>query len=49
MPIVELCLEFEMSVKSMRSRLRKCLRRLEDLLPSRFREARAASGSANSV
>lgn len=36
-PIRALCVEFEMSVKSMRARLRKCLKRLEELLPMRFR------------
>lgn len=36
-PIRALCMEFEMSVKSMRARLRKCLKRLEELLPMKFR------------
>lgn len=36
-PVRALCIEFEMSVKSMRARLRKCLKRLEESLPMKFR------------
>ncbi|MCB1126833.1 MAG: RNA polymerase sigma factor [Verrucomicrobiae bacterium] len=49
-PIRALCIEFEMSVKSMRARLRKCLKRLEELLPMRFRvytPARVPSNAEN--
>jgi RNA polymerase sigma-70 factor (ECF subfamily) len=46
-PIRGLCIEFEMGVKSMRARLRKCLLRLEELLPAQFRELVAAQVPSN--